>query len=61
MLNKQAAAVSKVSFTDGESPLGPITVMIVSPSPEKVIDYLAPRTHEGKPVRVVKPEELGSD
>lgn len=59
MLNKQAATVSKVSFTDGESPLGPIAVTIEAPDPDLVIDYLAPRTREGKPVREVKLEELG--
>ena len=61
MLNKQAATVSKVSFTDGESPLGPITVMIESSKPEKVIDYLAPSTHEGKPAKEIKLEELKSN
>lgn len=61
MLNKQAATVSKVSFTDGDSPLGPITVTIESSDLERVIDYLAPRTREGKPVKEVKLEELKSN
>jgi hypothetical protein len=61
MLNKQVATISKVSFTDGESPLGPITVTIESSDLERVIDYLAPRTHEGKPVKEVKLEELKSN
>jgi hypothetical protein len=50
MLNKQVAAVSKVSFTDGESPLGPIVVTLDAPDIEHLIDYLAPRTREGKPI-----------
>lgn len=50
MLNKQVAAVSKVSFTDGESPLGPIVVTLDAPNIECLIDYLAPRTREGKPI-----------
>ncbi|MEA1905276.1 MAG: RNA-binding domain-containing protein [Candidatus Hadarchaeota archaeon] len=58
MLNKQAATISKVSFTDGESPLGPITVTVKSSDLEKVIDYLAPKTREGKPVKEVKLEEI---
>lgn len=61
MLNKQAATVSRVSFTDGESPLGPITVTIESSDLEKVIDYLAPKTHEGKPVKEIKLEEIKSN
>jgi len=59
MLNKQAATVSKVSFTDGESPLGPIVVTIQASDPDLVIDYLVPRTREGKPIKKVKLEELG--
>jgi len=54
MLNKQVATVGKVSFTDGESPLGPIVVMLEAPDIERLIDYLAPRTREGKPIREIK-------
>ena len=50
MLNKQVATVSKVSFTDDESPLGPIVVTIEASDIERLIDYLAPRTRDGKPV-----------
>ncbi|MGQ9788911.1 MAG: RNA-binding domain-containing protein [Candidatus Hadarchaeaceae archaeon] len=50
MLNKQAAFAGKVSFTDGESPLGPIIVTIEAPEIERLIDYLAPRTRGGKPI-----------
>jgi predicted RNA binding protein with dsRBD fold (UPF0201 family) len=59
MLNKQAATVSKVSFTDGESPLGPIVVTIQASDPDLVVDYLAPRIREGKLIKKMKLEELG--
>ena len=54
MLNKQAAFVSRVSFTDGESPLGPIVVTLEAPDIERLIDYLAPRTRDGKPIREIE-------
>ncbi len=53
MLNKQAAYVGKVSFTDGETPMGPIVVRIRAEDPERMIDYLAPRTKDGVPVQEV--------
>jgi hypothetical protein len=53
MLNKQAAFVGKLSFTDGESPLGPIVVVLEAPDIERLIDYLAPRTKNGKPVKEI--------
>jgi len=49
MLNRQVAFVGKVSFTAGESPLGPIVVTLEAPDIEGLIDYLALRTREGKP------------
>jgi predicted RNA binding protein with dsRBD fold (UPF0201 family) len=54
MLNKQVAAVGKVSFTTGESPLGPIVVTIETPDIERLIDYLAPRTRDGKPIEEIR-------
>ncbi len=48
MLNRQVAFVGKVSFTAGESPLGPIVVVLEAPDIERLIDYLAPRTGEGE-------------
>ena len=54
MLNKQVATVGKVSFTDGESPLGPIVVTLEALDIERLIDYLAPRTREGKPIQEIK-------
>ncbi len=53
MLNKQVASVGKVSFTTGESPLGPIIVTLEAPDLDRLIDYLAPRTQEGRPIREI--------
>lgn len=53
MLNKQAAFVGRVSFTEGESPLGPIVVTLEAPDIDRLIDYLAPRTQDGKPIREI--------
>ncbi len=53
MLNKQVAFVGRVSFTDGESPLGPIVVTLEAPDTNRLIDYLAPRTQEGRPIREI--------
>jgi len=50
MLNKQVAFVGRVSFTDGESPLGPIVVTLEASDIDRLIDYLAPRTKEGRPI-----------
>jgi len=58
LLNKQVAFVGKVSFTEGESPLGPIVLTLESPNIETMIDYLAPRTHEGKPIHELKMVEI---
>jgi len=52
-LNKQAAFVGRVSFTVGESPLGPIEVVMEAGDIERLIDYLAPRTREGKPIEEI--------
>jgi len=43
-LNKQAAFAGRASFCEryDESPLGPITLTIVSDNPEGVIDWVAP-------------------
>lgn len=50
-LNKQAAFVGNASFVSEfttESPLGPIMMDISTNNPEKLIDWLAPRTKKGK-------------
>jgi len=53
LLNKQVASVSRVSITNGESPLGPITVNLEAPDIERLIDYLVPRTRAGRPIREI--------
>ncbi|BCU70243.1 RNA-binding domain-containing protein [Stygiolobus caldivivus] len=52
MLNKQAAAVRRISFVDNEneSPLGPIKVRIEYDDPQAVIDWLTPKTAKGVPL-----------
>lgn len=54
MFNKQVAMVGKLSFTEGESPLGPIVVTLEAPDIDRLVDYLAPRTKEGRPIREIK-------
>ncbi len=51
-LHKQAAYVGKISFVDSdrESPLGAITFYIETRDPEKLVDWLAPKTSMGKPL-----------
>jgi len=55
-LNKQVAYVGKISFctTPEESPLGPLKFRIETDKPRLIIDWLAPRTVRGKPVREVR-------
>lgn len=48
LLNKQAAFVGKVSFAEGKSPMGPMTVVITAEDMEKAIDDIAPRTVDGE-------------
>lgn len=59
MLNKQAAYNGKVSFIEDEkeSSLGPIIVKIETSSPRELIDWLAPKTSEGKPLWVKEAPE----
>ncbi|MEM4729441.1 MAG: RNA-binding domain-containing protein [Thermoplasmata archaeon] len=45
-LNKQAAFVGKVSFSEGESPLGDITVRLEHPGLMALIDSVAPDTRK---------------
>jgi uncharacterized protein len=47
-LNKQAAHAGHVSFSapEGESPLGPIQVILETEKPEQIIDWLAGRPEE---------------
>jgi predicted RNA binding protein with dsRBD fold (UPF0201 family) len=47
-LNKQAAFMGKLSFPPEEEPLGSIHVQISGS--EEIIDWLAPRTKDGRPI-----------
>lgn len=53
LIHKQAAAVRKLAFVkaDGDSPLGAIHVIIQSSKLEFFIDWLAPETIKGKPIK----------
>lgn len=56
-LNKQVAFVGKVNFPAGEESLGSINVEISADNAEDlimIIDWLAPDTAEGKPVREIE-------
>ncbi len=56
-LNKQVAFAGKVNFPAGEESLGSINVEISTGDKEdllKTIDWLAPRTIEGKPVEEIE-------
>ena len=50
-LNKQVAAVGKISFTEPKTILGTITVTMECDDPEDLIDRIAPRTVDGEEVR----------
>ncbi len=56
-LSKQVAFMGKVNFPAGEESLGSIYVEIFSENKEelmKIIDWLAPRTIDGKPVEEIE-------
>jgi predicted RNA binding protein with dsRBD fold (UPF0201 family)/dephospho-CoA kinase len=52
-LNKQTATVSRINFTDEDAILSPlkVTFRIYGVPVERFIDYLAPETRDGKPVK----------
>jgi len=52
-LNKQAAYMGHVSFVDydSEAPLGPITFIIETSRVSELVDWLAPPTRMGRPVK----------
>lgn len=52
-LNKQAAFMGYVNFMDHDMPLGGIDVTIETDEPELIIDWLAPHTAEGKPLKEI--------
>jgi len=43
-INKQVALIGKISFVEGETPLGSIEVMLESEDLDEAIDEIAPRT-----------------
>jgi len=53
-INKQAAYANKIHLCAeaGESPLGPITVVVYSKNIGKFIDWLTPPTFKGRPVNL---------
>lgn len=59
-LHKQAAFAGHVSLVtfDEESPLGPIRVLVVCDKVDELIDWLAPPTSQGRPVRERPPPKL---
>jgi len=54
-LNKQAATVSRINFPPEEEPLGSIHVQIRGPP--SLINWLAPRTLDGRPIEEIELEE----
>jgi predicted RNA binding protein with dsRBD fold (UPF0201 family) len=52
-VNKQAAYVGRLSFAESETevPLGPITFVIETRRPIDVVNWLAPETRMGRPIR----------
>ncbi|HMK46268.1 MAG TPA: AAA family ATPase [Methanocella sp.] len=51
--NKQAALMGYVNFLDHEVALGGIDVDIETDEPELIIDWLAPRTQDGRPIEEI--------
>jgi uncharacterized protein len=58
-LNKQAAFMGKLSFPPEEEPLGSIHVQISGS--DAMIDWLTPRTKDGKPIREICLAEVSRD
>ncbi|MCD6563755.1 MAG: hypothetical protein J7K23_07585 [Thermoproteales archaeon] len=59
-LNKQVAYIGRISFSSfeyGESPLGAIVVEIETNNPKQLIQWLTPRTKDGKPIEHVSPPD----
>ncbi len=60
LLNKQTATVSKINFVEEDAVLSPlrVTFRVYGVKIEKFIDYMAPETREGKPVREIEWSEV---
>ncbi len=58
-LHKQAAFMGKIHFCqpESESPMGSIKVTIKSTNIEKLVDWLTPKTIEGKPLERPPPTD----
>ncbi len=58
-VHKQAAYVGVLTFVteSHESPLGPITFIVETNDPMRLIDWLAPKTQKGKRLYEVPPPE----
>ncbi|MFB6470859.1 MAG: RNA-binding domain-containing protein [Vulcanisaeta sp. AZ3] len=58
-VHKQAAYAGILTFVTerNESPLGPITFIVDSSDPRRLIDWLAPRTSRGKRLYEVTPPD----
>lgn len=54
-LSKQAAFIGRVNFPPEEEPLGSIHVQITGD--ERIIDWLAPRTEDGAPIKEIELSE----
>jgi|Deesub1362B_J571_1020462.scaffolds.fasta_scaffold00034_93 predicted RNA binding protein with dsRBD fold (UPF0201 family)/cytidylate kinase len=54
-LNKQTATISRINFSDEDAILSPITVTfkVYGVDVQRFIDYLAPQTRAGKPVKEI--------
>ncbi|MBO8182523.1 MAG: flagellar hook-basal body complex protein FliE [Archaeoglobus sp.] len=55
-LNKQTATVSRVNFSDGDVVLSPlaVTFRLYGIDAQRFIDYLAPPTKDGKPIKEIE-------
>lgn len=53
-LNKQVAYIAKVNFVEEEIALGPIYIRIEAEDIDRLIDWLAPLTEDGKPIREIE-------
>ncbi len=53
-LNKQIAYVGKINFAEDEIALGPIYVTVEAEDLDRLIDWLAPVTEDGRPVEEIE-------
>jgi predicted RNA binding protein with dsRBD fold (UPF0201 family) len=55
LIHKQALAANRISLVDSEteSPLGAVRIIIYHPNPRKVLEWIAPKTRYGKPIKEI--------